>query len=1588
MSTSVSLNKGQIKETQSMSSYENTSICSSSLISSKNERLKFLRKSPIKRARRSFINLYSYLFSALPIQSFVCKLMFGLRLLQMFIVSFFYPNETLYRKGNYSYSVGVFLSIFTRFFPIGSDIKYQMVLGYIYIAFFIIHILFLSFSAYYFEKKSTLPSFIPTLLSYVFLIIEHLPHCWIMSLIGVITSQESGNITDEQIVIVVLSSITAIIFFILHQLLNISTIFFTPSAFRTANPWPQSSMTFTISVICFLSEFSGHYSNKTVSIILMCLTVVGYCLIFCFMMFFARFLSGFQEMIFSSVTFGSIVNSIISIIYFILDKAMPEYIIIIIILIIVICLLLGSYFHTFYFIKSIQILDSLEESKENYSMFKRSSQLIPHILVGFQVNHRYCLSYSVFVDSLNVFEEDFSLLVYFAKFLAIYPEEYSQLNWVYMMVQKIEKKNIKKKYIKAQLMTILMRRESTLSNELKKKLQSISNLIVTAKLRMRNTWEAALSGSTSELEPLFLLYSSIVKQIDLKFTYLQNYHSNNQYALSALSNYEREVQANYELSSFHREKARKIKLGHSEGVDQVYLYGRVYFPNLPPRPIYHNMRPTAARPNIPTNAQVGGSSAASGSDFGSIDEGQIIDDDGFLYIQDMQTRLRNTIMNMSISSLRMSITLTLVMVALFFVIPYIVVLVLIRPMETMISDPVKYLTNLDKVHKYVLHLYGLTCHWIMEDAPLYIRNLCGNSDGSQEDVWSVDGGVPQNIGGDCHTNKMMTYFAEKALEALDELSEIKKDKSKNIILKEVKDTLFNDTTLFIVYATFNIPRGQVNKSLQQNSVDSVLNVLKIANSKHPSEYATSRQLVNLLFNSFQFETCIKDLTEKLLNYINDHSNQIKKIFYILEIALSVSFPVIFITVSIVLTNWSRSQKLKVFRCFNSLPKTTLSKMIEESNTEPLNDDNDMSIKTEKEIEYKRQEERTITVFRSGDIGSQLSQLFGILLIGILILVSDLVFINFGCQYYIKNLDDFIHSSPLLMYCSYTYCDSVSALLLLTCKAWMDNGLKQAQLTDPFILAFLLTKIQLTQDNYRIMFYGDSESQIHTVSKYIKNFEKYETSKCDFKDVNSSVYHSMYRCLSDDSMYHYYVNLIKRIFYEYSAIGRNIDLNSSVFFDVWHTLFGHLYPQYMDPLNEELTDSVQHVFTNNRSKLIIISTVLLIFGLLISFLYVYELSKQEKKLKQVLLMILHAPPQEILESSYIMAIISGDFSSRDDNDVHLDDIVYKSITENYPNGILIINNTGNILFMNSKANEYLTKFSSTMSESDKEKQKNKMKNKNTKNEMNNKNEIKIPNEIVLGQSQFSLNGRLISAKYTKLESTKTFVTLTDMSIIQKLEMDLEEETKRKKELITKVMPQNLTLKFMSNQEQGVSFSVQSVTIAMISLCLEEHNDNTIQIFNEVYNSLDSLIKAKNFQTIESIEIIGDLFMAIGGLFDEVNQTERHAQEITRFSLEALTKIKAIKEKFNCADINTLCGVAAGGPVYGGVIELDVPIFEVCGDVIDLAEEMMALGMPDVIHTTRAVYEFIYGRDFQIKERGELAVPNFGTVVTYIVSGSNE
>ena len=1545
----------------STQSITDSGVYSTSLGSSKNDKLRFLRKSPIKRAAMSFINLYSYLFSVLPIRELICKIMFFLRLFQFFIPSIFYSNKVLYPPNSVTYHVGMFLTIFTRLFPIGTDIQDQIVFGWIYVCFFAVYIIMISICSYYFSSKSTLPSFVPLLYTYTFTIIEHLPHCWALAAVGNIFSQNADDITNLQIITGAFIIVVFIAFSIIHQLLNVGSVFFTPMAFKTVYIWPQSAMTYVTAIICFLSEFSGNYDNKTIQIVLMCIVVLLYIFLFVIMEIYAYFLSDIQSAIFSAIFYGSVLFTIISLVYVILEKPIPDFMIVIVISSIIIFTITNSILQRLRILRSIRILDLLEENSENFAMFKRSKQLLPHIFTGYKVNHQSCLDYSIFREALNFFESDLSLLIAFAKLIAIYPEEYAQLSWIYTMVKKNPKKNYLTKFIKSQLLTILMRRESTLSTDLKKKLQSISNLVTTAKLRIRNTWEAVLSGTISELEPLFSSYSIIIKQIDLKFTYLQNYHSNNQYALRALANYEKEVQANYELANYHLEKARMIKIGHAEDVDQVFLYGRLVFPTMPSHPVCQGYRSFHQLPIIDSKTSQSNEDAVQinipsiSPSLPSSDSQAIPDDDEQLYNQDVQTRLRNSINSMALPSIRVSILITFLMVFIIMVVPYIALLILLDPIESLITDPIRYIIGIDNVHKYMSHIYGLVVHYIMESSPYNLTTMC-----AYPENWDYVGGVPESLGGDCHTDKILNYFAQQETLAMEDLSRLKMEDSTNEVLLSVKNILFQNITTFTYFQSFFVISDPVNKSIQQYAMDSVQTAIKISSSDNPIEYASSHEFVNLLINSFTFETLMIELTENLLRYLIDHTNQIKNIFTILEFALTIFFALIFIIVALILSKWMRNQRNKIYKCFYSIPKTTLSKMIESYSSSREIDDDSNESNLEIKIEAERQEGKALTILRSGDVGNRLSRTLGLFLIGILIIIINIIFIVYACEYFIQNSQTFIYSSPLLSYIGFSYCNAFNSLIFITIKAWMDNGFYHPAITNDSMISYFLLNINNSVSNYNKMFYGDSNENIYTTARFIDNFEQYETPQCDLSSedirptINPSNEHTMYRCLSLSSTYDYFILSLKKLYYYYPMMNIPINLSSDEMYNSWHLILAHVYSNYLNPLINSISNSVQNVLTESKSNFILIITVLLIINLIITIFYVYCLFLDEKELKSTLLMLLHAPPNVILESSYIMSILSGDFSTRDSSRGQVDDATFTAVVDNYPDALLIFTSNGIILFKNTKALDIV-------------------------------GDKNLPKEIILNQTEFNINGRNFKATYTKIDSSKTMVILNDLSRNEALEKQIEEETKRRGHLFASLMPSIMANKLLSKSD-NVSFSVQNVTVSMITIDFQDTNDNFIELFKRIYSRFNELIR--NYQTIESVEVIGDVFMIVGGLYDEVNQSERHAKEVIQFSLEAIGILSHIKEEFNITNAPTLCGVATGGPVFAGIINLDIPTFEISGDIIDLAETMMVNASSDIIHTTRAVYELIYGGDFQIKERGDLTIPNFGTILTYFVSGKSK
>lgn len=172
----------------------------------------------------------------------------------------------------------------------------------------------------------------------------------------------------------------------------------------------------------------------------------------------------------------------------------------------------------------------------------------------------------------------------------------------------------------------------------------------------------------------------------------------------------------------------------------------------------------------------------------------------------------------------------------------------------------------------------------------------------------------------------------------------------------------------------------------------------------------------------------------------------------------------------------------------------------------------------------------------------------------------------------------------------------------------------------------------------------------------------------------------------------------------------------------------------------------------------------------------------------------------------------------------------------------------------------------------------------------------------------------------------------------------------------------------------AFSVQSATIAVVHFpgC-------DIDKLLEIHSKLSENITSK-YQTIANVDIIGSHLVASAGIFETVSQSERHANDAISFAVEALKTAKSVLGD----DTETRIGVATGGPVYVGVIDIGRPFFEVCGEAVEFAEEIAAKAPKGVVHTTRAVYELIYGRGFMIKERGEVSLGKFGTIVTYTVT----
>ncbi|KAK8899300.1 hypothetical protein M9Y10_001613 [Tritrichomonas musculus] len=213
--------------------------------------------------------------------------------------------------------------------------------------------------------------------------------------------------------------------------------------------------------------------------------------------------------------------------------------------------------------------------------------------------------------------------------------------------------------------------------------------------------------------------------------------------------------------------------------------------------------------------------------------------------------------------------------------------------------------------------------------------------------------------------------------------------------------------------------------------------------------------------------------------------------------------------------------------------------------------------------------------------------------------------------------------------------------------------------------------------------------------------------------------------------------------------------------------------------------------------------------------------------------------------------------------------------------------------------------------------------------------------------------------------------------------INREKKHLDGMLSNVMPSRVVQSFV-NSGECISFIVQSVTIGSVRVRVmkkfDENPADEYVFYNEIFSCFDEEIK--EFELLSKVTTFAHTYSYIGGLFSEVNKPERHAEESIKFALKLLKLAPELSKKYD-TEIHLTIGVHTGGPIVAGVMSFGKPTFQIIGTVSEMANQLKNKGVCDHICISRAVYELIFSVGLNVQEQGDITIRGGKVIPTYLV-----
>jgi class 3 adenylate cyclase len=230
-----------------------------------------------------------------------------------------------------------------------------------------------------------------------------------------------------------------------------------------------------------------------------------------------------------------------------------------------------------------------------------------------------------------------------------------------------------------------------------------------------------------------------------------------------------------------------------------------------------------------------------------------------------------------------------------------------------------------------------------------------------------------------------------------------------------------------------------------------------------------------------------------------------------------------------------------------------------------------------------------------------------------------------------------------------------------------------------------------------------------------------------------------------------------------------------------------------------------------------------------------------------------------------------------------------------------------------------------------------------------------------------------------------IILRDELKLQKQMKQAEEAKSKSEELLFSILPRDIVAK-INQGEANISFSIPYVSVVFVDIVnFTQYSvglapSQIMEILSTIFAKFDSICEKYDLMT--KIKLIGDIYMAAGGIFSPEAEPSQHAQQVVQFGLDCIQAVEEVNESLD-NHLQIRVGVNTDGPLIAGIFGTEKPVFDIIGDVINVAARLQSTDIPGSVQISQKTYELISEMNFLFEPRGEIQLKGKGLQKTFLV-----